>query len=202
MVRSHTDPQEDQSSSLLCLQLVINDPLPTACVGTPPLVSAPAHDWSTLLTVLMQAQSISAKVVGPTRKMVISLDFGLYAPAKQLQMSRNDLAHLILRPGELHIVMAQLSTIGAYIDNSGLNFCWIELELYGTSMIKQILEGKHFKRAQAAQMVTLQALFLMYQEAALKDDGTLQRKLEQVARELFDACVDGSKDRVKEAHRR
>ncbi|CAH3185540.1 unnamed protein product, partial [Porites lobata] len=33
-------------------------------------------------------------------------------------MARNDMDHLILRPGELHIVMAQLRTIGSYIDNT------------------------------------------------------------------------------------
>ena len=48
----------------------------------------------------------SVKVVRPTRKTVISLDLGLYQPAKKLQMARRDLKHLILRPGELHIVMA------------------------------------------------------------------------------------------------
>lgn len=42
------------------------------------------------------------------RKTVISLDMGLYQPAKKLQMQSRDLHHLILRPGELHIVMAQL----------------------------------------------------------------------------------------------
>ena len=69
----------------------------------------------------MQAQGINAKVVGPDRKTVISLDMGLYKLAKQLQMARSDMNHLVLRPGELHIVMAQPRTIGAYIENSGLD---------------------------------------------------------------------------------
>ena len=64
----------------------------------------------------MQAQDISTKVVGPGKKTVISLDMGLYLPAEKLQMARNYLNHLILRPGELHIVMAMLRTIGAYIE--------------------------------------------------------------------------------------
>lgn len=67
----------------------------------------------------MQAQQITAHVVGPGRKTVISLDMGLYQPAKKLQMTCNDLNHLILRPGELHIVMAQLLTPGSFIENSG-----------------------------------------------------------------------------------
>lgn len=56
-------------------------------------------------------------------------------------MARNDLQHLVLRPGELHIVMAQVRTIGSFIEDSGLDMCWIEADLYGPSTVKQILEG-------------------------------------------------------------
>jgi len=92
----------------------------------------------------MQAQNIPTIVVGPERKTVTSLDMGLYLPAKKLQMARNDLNHLILRPGhdELHILMDMLRTIGACIDSSGIDMCWIESELYGLSTVKQILDGR------------------------------------------------------------
>jgi hypothetical protein len=56
---------------------------------------------------------------------------GLYKPAKQLQMARQDLNNIILRPGKLHIVMAQLRNIGAYIENSGIDLSWTEADLYG-----------------------------------------------------------------------
>lgn len=118
---------------------LIHSGMPLTRISSPPLVAAPAHEWNTLLTILMQEQSITTKVVGPERKTVISLDMGLYQPAKKLQMARNDLNHLILRPGELHIVMAQLRTIGAFIDNSGIDLCWIESELYGPATVKQII---------------------------------------------------------------
>lgn len=104
-------------------------------VGKPPLIAAPAHQWNTILTVLMQAQAINVKVVGQQRKTVISLDMGLYMPAKKLKMARHDLNNIVLRPGELHIVMAQLKTIGAYIENSGVDMAWIEADLYGTSTV-------------------------------------------------------------------
>ena len=45
-------------------------------------------------------------------------------------MAQTDLNHLILHPGELHIVMAMLRTIGACIDSSGIDMYWIESELY------------------------------------------------------------------------
>ena len=109
---------------------LISTPMEVTKVGMPPL-----------LTILMQAQNISTTIVGPGRKTVISLDMGLYQPAKKLQMARNDLQHLILRPGELHIVMAQLRTTGAFIEDSGLDLCWIEADIYGPGTVKQILEG-------------------------------------------------------------
>ena len=56
---------------------------------------------------------------------MITLDLGLY------------------KPEELHVVMAHLRTIGSYIDNSGLDLCRIEADLYGSATAKQILEGRH-----------------------------------------------------------
>ncbi|CAH3136174.1 unnamed protein product [Porites lobata] len=77
---------------------------------------------------------------------------GLYKLAKKLQMTRQDLGHIIHRPGEVHIVMDQPRTIGAFIENSGLDMCWIESDLYGPSTVKQILRGNHVKRGEAAHM--------------------------------------------------
>ena len=73
-----------------------NEALPVTCVGAPPLLAHPAHEWSTLLTVLMCAQNISVRVVGPGRKTVISLDLGLYLPAKRLRMARCELKNILL----------------------------------------------------------------------------------------------------------
>ena len=80
-------------------------------------------------------------------------------------MARDDLKHFILRPGELHIVMAQLRAIGSYIDNSGIDLCWIEAGLYGSATVKQIIDGNHVRRGERAHVITLQALFTLYQEA-------------------------------------
>ena len=141
----------------------MSSPMPLTRVGNPPLIAAPAHEWQTLLTILMQAQNIKTTVVGQNRRTLISLDMGLYQPAKKLQMTRQDLEHIVLCPGELHIVMAQLRTIGAFIEDSGLDMCWVESDLYGPSTVKQILGGNHVKRGEVAHTITLQALFSLYQ---------------------------------------
>ena len=100
---------------------------------------------------------------------------GLYIPAKKLQMARADLNNIILRPGELHIVMAELKTIGAYIENSGIDMAWIEADLNGPSTVKQIFEGNHIKGAETAHLATLQSLFTLYQEAFFLPRWTMVR---------------------------
>ena len=179
----------------------VSSPMPLTRVGNPPLIAAPAHEWKSLLTILMQAQNIKTTVVGQNRSTVISTDMGLYQPAKKLQMTRQDLEHIILRPGELHIVMAQLRTIGAFIENSGPDMCWVESDLYGPSTVKQILGGSHVKRGQAAHTVTLQALFSLYQEAFFVRHPAVRTIIEKSANQLSDACKKGNKQDITAKHK-
>ena len=118
----------------------------------------------------MTAQDISTSAVGDEGKTVISFGMGLYLPAKKLQMARKDLNRLILRSGELHIVMAMLKTIGAYIESGGIDLCWQEAELYGSCTVKQIPDGKHVKRGEKANLTTLQAFFRLYLKGFLKNE--------------------------------
>ena len=176
--------------------------MPVTRVGTPPLIAAPAHQWNTILTVLMQAQAINVKVVGQQRKTIISLDMGLYMPAKKLQMARHDLNNIILGPGELHIVMAQLKTIGAYIKNSGIDMAWIEADLYGPSTVSQMLEGNHIKQSESANLVTLQSFFTLYPEAFLTQEADpCKERLTQFAGQLKEVCSSGEKWKIPEKHK-
>lgn len=98
---------------------MVSSAVPVTRVGAQPLIASPAHKWLTLLSVLKQAHDNKTAVVGFLRKTTITLDLGPYQPAKQLQTFRTNLDSITLHPGELHIVMAQLRTIGSYIENSG-----------------------------------------------------------------------------------
>ena len=60
---------------------IISSPMPLARVGNLILKAAPAHEWQTLLTILMEAQNMKMTVVGQNRRTVIKLDMGLYPPA-------------------------------------------------------------------------------------------------------------------------
>ena len=88
-------------------------------------------------------------------------------------------------------MMAQLRTIGAFIENSGLGMCWVESDLYGPSTVRQILGGNHVKRGEAAHMVTLQALFSLYQEAFFVRHPAVRTIVEKLANQLSDACKKG-----------
>ena len=146
----------------------------------------------------MQAHGINAKVVGPDRNTIIPLDMGLYKPAMQLQMARSDMNHLVLRPGEIHIVMAQLRTIGAYMENSGLDSCWTEADLYGPATVKQILEGIHVRRAIEAHVVPTQTLFLLYKEAFFEEHPELVSRLTAAPENIRQAFADGSSEIVQQ----
>ena len=87
-----------QCSGLVSYNSAVGETMPVTRVGTPPSIAVSAHQWNTILTVLMEAQAVNGKVVGQQRKTVISLDMGLYMPAKKVQMARHDLNNIILRP--------------------------------------------------------------------------------------------------------
>ena len=139
---------------------VLNHSLPLAKVSMPPLIAAPSHEFSTLLTIFRQAERIKTLVVGVNQKTVITLDMGLYKPAKQLEYALECCqGKWILQPGELHTVMAQLRTIGSSIESSGLDDFRTESAIYGPATVKQILEGKNMKRGIEAHVTTLFSLY-------------------------------------------
>ena len=70
------------------LNSILSQPLPLTRIATPPLIAAPAHEFSTLLSVLKQAQKINTLIVGAEHKTIVSLDMGLYKPAKNVSWQR------------------------------------------------------------------------------------------------------------------
>ena len=72
--------------------------LPLTTVTMMPSLAAPAHEWSTMLTVLKQAQNITTVVLGESHKTVITFDLQLYEKAVKLQLhTAPALDHLVFR---------------------------------------------------------------------------------------------------------
>ena len=72
--------------------------------------------------------------------------------------------------------MAQLRPVGAYIENSGLDFSWTEADLHGSTTVKHILEGRHVRRPIKTHVVTTT---LPYQETFFKAYPELVSRLTQ-----------------------
>ena len=88
---------------------VSSSTLPLTTVAMMPLLAAPAHEWSTVLTVLKQAQNITTAVLGEGHKTVITFDLQLYEKAVKLQLHKAPaLDHLVFRLGEMHTLMEAL----------------------------------------------------------------------------------------------
>ena len=109
-------------------------------------MAAPAHEYQTLLTVIKQAEEINTVVVGPNRKVVITLDMALYERAKKLEMLLEDCKEKwVLHIGEFHTVLCALRVIGSTVEGSGIDDAWITADIYGPVTTRKILEGKHEK---------------------------------------------------------
>jgi len=165
-----------------------------------PLIAAPANQWLTLMTVLQLAQNINTQVVGPDKKTIITLDMDLYARALKLQtLKPDDFKHMVLRVGEVHTVLCALRAIGSSIEGSGIDDTWIEVGLYGPATARQILEGKHIKRALDAHVITVQALGDLLLE---EYDESAFEELKPIAITVGISCAQHDCLGAKEAHQR
>ena len=134
-----------------------------------PLFRRPPTDYKTLYTALCLAQDISAYVVGPGHKTVITLDLDLYERALRLQ-SATENTNWILRVGELHACFASLHAIAKYVEDSGLDTISIETGLYSPATIRQIFTGKWFKRGIEFHVTNIMACYDLLFEASLHLD--------------------------------
>ena len=79
-------------------------------------------DITTLYTVLLLTQGVSAVVVCPERKTILTLDLDLCSRALQIQQTVGN-TNWVLPVGVLHIVFAALHALGKTLDGSGIDTC-------------------------------------------------------------------------------
>lgn len=125
-----------------------------------PLFRTSPTDYTTLYTVLKLTQGISAFVVGPERRTVITLDLDLYSRAPQIQQSVGN-RNWILRAAVLHIAFAALHALGKTLDGSGIDTCAIESGIYTSAALRGIYSGKAYKRAVEYHITTSLSLLMM-----------------------------------------
>ena len=84
-----------------------------------------------------------------------------YAKCIQLQ-SKKEISKNLFRLGELHVMSAMLKAQGKYINNSGLDESYTELEICDPATFRQINNDKHMKRSFEANTTLYVALFCVY----------------------------------------
>ena len=129
------------TKSLVLSQTPLNQLKANSEVVAPLLKTSPTNH-GTLYTALKLVQGISAEIVGPDRKTLMTLDRDLYCCGLCLQLSERNI-NWVLRPGGLHIVFAALHALG--IDGSGLDVCTIESGTYTSAALCGIYSGKAYK---------------------------------------------------------
>ena len=100
--------------------------------------------------------------------------------------------------------MASLRGLGASIEDSGLDNAWVEVNLYGPTTMRQILDGNHMNRALTAHTITTSALFDLYLDAFLKTESEIsnktRKKLCTAASNLNTASQDLNNNELKASH--
>lgn len=172
-------------------------------VGALPLLPEVAHEWSTMLTVILQASQLKKLVVGEEHPTVITFDMALYEKAVQLLDSREFLKRTVLpRLGELHTVMAALRALGTSIENSGIDDAWIEADVYGSATTRQILKCAHYKRTLRAHIHTYMALYEILLDKFFTEKPNLKSICSKPVNELHEACASTSLDGIADANDR
>ena len=113
-----------------------------------------------IFEIIVKVKRISAFVVGPERKTLITLDLDLYYRAIHIQQSVCN-SNWILRPGGLHIAFAALHALGKTIDASGIDTCAIESGTYTAAALRGIYGGKAYKRGIEYHITNSLAILMM-----------------------------------------
>ena len=127
-------------------------------VGYCPLLDASSTEFSTVYTVMKNAQQISSSV--GQLESVITFDLAIYVKAKQIQLKFPDeFSDTILRLGGFHVALNFLSIIGKKYQGSGLDDLLIESGVYAAGTTSALLAGRSYNRGVRAHKLCFEAFF-------------------------------------------
>ena len=158
-----------------------------------PIINAPAHEWPTLVTSLTHIynlnhainydENVELSVHQP--RVVVWLDMDLLKHVKRaVKLASLDDQYnnkWIVHPGQLHISFCYICCLGNMVENSGLDQCWVEAELYLSVTVHQIITGKHYNRAIDCHLTTIQVLSDLWFEEIFKEYPELETRLSAVS---------------------
>ena len=139
---------------------------PVTSVGYCPMINASSAEYSTIYTVMKNAQKMMASL--QQKHSVITFDLAIYSKAKEIQWRQHEeFKNTILRLGGFHIALDYLAVIGKMFQNSGLYDIMVESEIYGSHAASVLLQGKSYNRGVRAHKIVLEGLLRMQWQAFL-----------------------------------
>ena len=182
-------------------------PNSTANILLFPLVPGPAESYSAIYTAFKLAQNVTTHVIDKSSKTIISLDLDLYERALRLRNSSPDfLDKYVLSLGELHILFAHIRATGRFIENTGIDDAWLQLDLIGPNTIRQGLTCSHVKRSVIVHEVTLLSIFERYVASLLKKFSNVflnaDDSIVSIVTELSQTITEEDSGQVQEIHRK
>ena len=133
---------------------------PVTSVGYCPMINASSAEYSTIYTVMKNAQKMMASL--QQRHSVITFDLAIYSKAKEIQWRQHEeFKDTILRLGGFHIALNYLAVIGKIFQDSGLYDIMVESEIHGSHAASVLLQGKSYNRGVRAHKIVLEGLLRM-----------------------------------------
>lgn len=167
LIRHYQQDKEDRTTWTSFNKAYTCDNHEVTSIGFMPIIQAPAHEYATLNTVVHRCMYVSSQL-GQTHT-VITTDQALYCKLMELKWATPAFNTVIMRLGGLHTAMAFLSTIGQYVDSSGLTDVWTESGLLGPLTAEKVLTGKAYAKGMRAHKLSLQALWRVLMQTHLSE---------------------------------
>lgn len=160
-------------------------------IGYCPLINGSSSEFSTIYTVMRNAQKMSASI--GQQDAVITFDLAIYMKAKQIQWKASpEFENAVIRMGGFHIAINFLSVIGKIYAESGLEDLLVESGVYAAGSTSALLAGKQYNRGVRAHKLVVEAFFRLSWKAFEK--WLLERPIEEQPRvakeEMFSAIND------------
>ena len=136
-------------------------------IGYCPMINGSATEFSTIYTVMKNAQAMARSV--DREDCVITFDLAIYMKAKQLQWRlAEEFADTVIRLGGFHIALNYLSVRGKKLSNSGVEDLHIESGVYGAGSVTILMLGRSYNGGIRAHKLFMEALFRLQLRAFLR----------------------------------
>ena len=125
--------------------LIKSEKYPLTRIAFTPIIPHPATEYDTIHTCMKNFQDVLSQndlECGP-----LWCDEGVYRIAKELQLLDPDgFCNILIGLGGFHLEKVIISCIGKFLEESGTENIFVENEIFGPGVVKNVMNGGHYVR--------------------------------------------------------